>query len=206
MLSLLTTDQPVGNPKAWLVAAVCNASRQYWRERIRHEARDASHEVETPLSESLMLDDLYVERLERTILIRRVLGKLLPADREILRMHYFEGETAAEIAMTLGTSAGYAEKLIHRALRQARRTFECLRSEAAYAPTNRVLEVLRTHGISAAQFQGESRLLGPQMDVIVNGGEIGSGAKVRIVATIRRMTGEPIQMADLFTPSASRQA
>lgn len=115
-MSYLTAGCRIDNPKAWLVGAVCNASRRYWRERARREH-----------TEGTSIDDLAtppevvdIDRLEREILVRRLLEELQPRQREVLRLHYFDGFTATEIADKLDTTVRYAQKLIWKALSKAR--------------------------------------------------------------------------------------
>jgi RNA polymerase sigma factor (sigma-70 family) len=118
-LALLETLALVENPRAWLVAAVCNGSRHYWRTRSRLDEFDAAKE------EDLFPDAavLNVERLEGEILVRDILRRLCERERTVLRLHYFEHRTAAELAEHLGTTTGYAEKLIVKALKRARELF-----------------------------------------------------------------------------------
>lgn len=119
VLAYLTADTDIRNPKAWLVATVCNGSRAYWRRRVR-----AEHVEGTPLLEAdHLLDEAAAARIERTVLVQAVLAALRPDDRELLRLHYFEQLTAGEIAPLLGTTARYVVKRISIALRRAREAF-----------------------------------------------------------------------------------
>jgi RNA polymerase sigma factor (sigma-70 family) len=123
LCSYLTTSGPIENPRAWLVGAVCNASRHYWRDRIRRNKIEGTR-IDDFLDVSHEMD---IERLERAIFIRELLDGLRPGAREVLRLHYFEGRTATEVATALGTSVRYAEKRIFKALQEARRKYERLR-------------------------------------------------------------------------------
>lgn len=113
-MSYLTTEGPIHDTKRWLIGSVCNASRNYWRTTARRQKIEQS--VGDALTEQQRPDD----HLDRVILLRTMLERLTPRKRDVLRLHYYEGCTAAEIARTLGTSTGYAERLISKALRDLR--------------------------------------------------------------------------------------
>lgn len=105
-LTLLRTPAVVRNPRAWLVAAICNSCRDHWRSRPVGESADP---------------EPFLQQVERTILSKQVLSRLPRSSQRVLTMHYIEGLTAAEIAKRLQTSLRYAEQLIHRGLYRARR-------------------------------------------------------------------------------------
>lgn len=105
-LTFLRTPSVLRNPRAWLVAAICNSCRDHWR---GHTMREPA----TP--------EPFTQQLERTILSKQVLSRLPQSSQRVLTMHYIEGLTAAEIAKRLQTSLRYAEQLIHRGLYRARR-------------------------------------------------------------------------------------
>lgn len=114
-MSFLTTGGPIRDAKAWLIGAVCNASRHYWRTHHRRM------QMEEKVSEAfLVTDDVSVERLERVIQLRAMLQHLSPRKCEVLRLHYYEGFTVQEIARMQGTSPGYAQRLVSKALRDLR--------------------------------------------------------------------------------------
>ena len=56
--------------------------------------------------------------------IRVVLGRLAPADQEVLRLKVWEELTAPEIAEVIGTSLAAAEKRIERAYKKLGRTLQ----------------------------------------------------------------------------------
>jgi RNA polymerase sigma factor (sigma-70 family) len=117
-LSFLQTGSRVENTKSWLVAAMCNASRHYWRAQGRTEALpDDLAERSDPGSQSI--GDLMASQLT----MRHVLAYLRPQCRETLRLHYYEGRSAAEVGRELDTTTRYAEKLIHNCLKRAREIY-----------------------------------------------------------------------------------
>lgn len=113
-LAYLSTVNEVRDVRPWLVGATCNASRHYWRVRGRSE----------PLPEDILeqgdpgshgLAETFAMRLT----IRQTLNRLHEKCRETLRLRYFEGCSAAEVAKELDTTNRYAEKLIHNCLKRA---------------------------------------------------------------------------------------
>jgi RNA polymerase sigma factor (sigma-70 family) len=116
IVGLLTTASRVENRRAWLVGATCNASRAYWRNRARF---DAHHERQTAQYASTR-PDIDLPRVELEMTLRDLLLRLPSRDREVLRLHYYEHVTAAGVAQRLGTTVGYAEKLIVQALKRLR--------------------------------------------------------------------------------------
>lgn len=100
----------VRNARAWLVAAICNASRGYWRSKREF---DDVGELDLPV-------DANTDSLFRQLLVRQAVDALRHRCKETLRMHYWEGRTAAELAGSFGTTLKYAEKLIHKCLKHTR--------------------------------------------------------------------------------------
>lgn len=120
-LSLLQTCTRIENVRAWLVAAICNASRHYWRVQGRTEQLPQDFgEQSDPGSNGL------AERFAMQMTMQKVLAYLQPRCRETLRLHYFEGRSAPDVAHELDTTNRYAEKLIHNCLRRAREIYRSI--------------------------------------------------------------------------------
>ena len=117
-LSFLQMGSPIDNVKAWLVAAMCNASRHYWRGQGRSESLPEDY-----LEHSDPNSDALPEKRAMEMNIQQALGYLQPRCRETLRLHYFEGRSAPEIARELDTTNRYAEKLIHNCLKRVREIY-----------------------------------------------------------------------------------
>ena len=116
VIAFLTTKVEIRQPRTWLVAAMCNACRSYWRHRARVERVEG-----IALSEAdHLIDSTWFDRVDMSILVKSVLAVLSPHDRELLYLHYFQRMTASEIAEIRGTSAGYIGKRISVALKRAR--------------------------------------------------------------------------------------
>lgn len=117
-LSFLQTGTKIDNVRAWLVAAMCNASRHYWRAQGRTESLpDNFNEHSDPGSHSLQ------EQFALELTMRQALKYLQPRCRETLRLHYYEGRSAGEVARELETTNRYAEKLIHNCLKRVREIY-----------------------------------------------------------------------------------
>ncbi len=100
---------------------MCNASRYYWRVQGRTEQLPEDFgELSDPDSNALP------ERFAMQMTMQKVLAYLQPRCRETLRLHYFEGRSASDVARELDTTNRYAEKLIHNCLRRAREIYRSI--------------------------------------------------------------------------------
>ena len=120
-LSFLQTGTKIENVRAWLVAAMCNASRHYWRASGRTESlpEDFSDQCD-PGSQGL------AEQYMTKMTVRQALDYLQPRCRETLWLHYFEGRSASDVARELETTNRYAEKLIHNCLKRVREIYKSI--------------------------------------------------------------------------------
>lgn len=117
-LSYLQTGTKIENIRAWLVAAMCNASRHYWRAQGRTESLpDDFNDHCDPDSQGLA--EQYMIRMT----VRQAIDYLQPRCRETLWLHYFEGRSAGDVARELETTNRYAEKLIHNCLKRVREIY-----------------------------------------------------------------------------------
>jgi len=117
-LSFLQTGTKIDNVRAWLVAAMCNASRHYWRAQSRTESLPEDfNEHSDPGSHGL------ADEFAKKLTLRQALDYLQPRCRETLWLHYFEGRSAGDVARELETTNRYAEKLIHNCLKRVREIY-----------------------------------------------------------------------------------
>ena len=117
-LSLMQTGTRIENVRAWLVAAICNASRHNWRTQTRSESLPEDYmEHSDPGSHALP------EKRAMEMTVQQALAYLQPRCRETLRLHYFDGRSAAEVGRELETTTRYAEKLIHNCLKRVREIY-----------------------------------------------------------------------------------
>ena len=117
-LSYLQAGTRIENAKAWLVAAMCNASRHYWRAQGRTEPLPEDFgERSDPASNGVS------DRVAQEMTVRQALTYLQPRCRETLYLHYFEGRSAGDVAREMATTNRYAEKLIHNCLKRVREIY-----------------------------------------------------------------------------------
>ena len=120
-LSFLQTQTRIENVRAWLVAAMCNASRHHWRSVGRVEPLPEDYDNQSdPGSHSL------ADRFAMQMTVQKVLGYMHPKCRETLRLHYFDGRSAGDVAKEMETTNRYAEKLIHNCLKRAREIYNSI--------------------------------------------------------------------------------
>jgi RNA polymerase sigma factor (sigma-70 family) len=117
-LSYIQNVTPIENVRAWLVAAMCNASRHYWRVQGKTESLPDDFDGQSdPGSHGLA--DQFAMRMT----LQKALKYLQPRCRETLWLHYFEGRSASDVARELHTTSRYAEKLIHNCLKRVREIY-----------------------------------------------------------------------------------
>ena len=118
-LTYLRKAPSIYDLRAWLVGAICHASRHYWRTNRRPAELEEEVELdrEDPASTNIL------DSLPDQLAARQALECLSPRCQEILRLRYFEGCTVPEIAERLGVKKKYAAKLVAKCLTRAERTF-----------------------------------------------------------------------------------
>ena len=104
--------------RAWLVSAVCNASKAFLRKRARHVALP-EESVEIPDPHLARVGDALPDQLAG----REAFACVTARCQIALRLRYLEGYSVPEVAVELNTSQKYAQKLISRCLQQARRRY-----------------------------------------------------------------------------------
>lgn len=120
--SYLTRRHAVRDARKWLVGAVCHASRAYWRSASKMlPMPDDVTEYVDPASGGLET------RIVDRVTMSRALSQIGPKCREMLRMFYAEGYSAAEIAERLDTSTGYVEQLLHGCRKRVRAAYDRLK-------------------------------------------------------------------------------
>jgi RNA polymerase sigma factor (sigma-70 family) len=109
------------DPKAFLVGAINNASRHYWRKRQHEAPLLPEHEMTVSGDEA--------ERLERWTLrisLGATLARLGGKCSETLRRYYLRDESAETIAEQLDTSAAYVWQLLSSCRKRARQIYHAL--------------------------------------------------------------------------------
>lgn len=124
-LSYLRHADEVRDLRHWLIGAICNASRYYWRKRGRHIEQldtEAAAERADPRSRDVLTD------LPNSIAIAEVLDAMPPRWAHILRLRYFEGYSIKEIAEQENVTSKYMQKLVAKCLQRAQEIFNGLRA------------------------------------------------------------------------------
>lgn len=104
--------------KGWLLGAICNASRYYWRTHSRDIAVEEDFDRIDPASANIL------ESLPNQLAAREALACLTPRCQEVLRMRYFDGCSIQEIAEHFGLATKYTQKLVTKCLRRAERLYK----------------------------------------------------------------------------------
>jgi RNA polymerase sigma-70 factor (ECF subfamily) len=119
-LSYLKHKDDIRDLHHWLVGAICNASRYYWRKHGRNIEQldtEVAAERADPRSQSVLTD------LPNRIAINEVLEAMPPRWAHVLRLRYLEGYSIKEIAEHLGVTSKYTQKLVAKCLRRAEEIF-----------------------------------------------------------------------------------
>lgn len=113
----LTRPEAVRDAEKYLVGGVCNAARDYWRERNREVSLEAAEHVSAH-------DEL--AGLPERLLLAATLARLREKCRTLLCRYYFEGENTETIACEINTSPGNVLYLLHQCRQRARRIVEAM--------------------------------------------------------------------------------
>jgi RNA polymerase sigma-70 factor (ECF subfamily) len=115
LMTYLRKQHQIIDLHQYLVGAICNASRYFWRRAANTYNGHEEYELDRPDPSSERILDSLPDQLAA----REALECLPPRYREILQMRYFEGCTVSEVAKRLGVKPRYAQKLIGKCLRRA---------------------------------------------------------------------------------------
>lgn len=121
-VTFLSARSEIRSVRQWLVGAICNASRGYWRHSGRTEPYSPDPAGETPGPR----ERENAERYATSITIRETLARLQEKCRETLHLRYYEGLSADELARRYETSNKYAAKLVQKCLKRARDIYASL--------------------------------------------------------------------------------
>ena len=118
-LTYLRKASEIHDLRAWLVGAICHASRHYWRMNRRPTATEEEVAADRPDPASTHILDSLPDQLAA----RQALECLSPRCQEILKLRYFDGCSIIEVAEHLGVKPKYAQKLITKCLRRAEKQY-----------------------------------------------------------------------------------
>jgi RNA polymerase sigma factor (sigma-70 family) len=105
--------------RAYLIAAICNASRNYWRSKRVRERFFVDSDPEEAKDYEAPGEDFF-EGLALHLVIGATLARLGTRCREALRRYYLDEEDTSTIAAALNTSAANVNYLMHVCRKQAR--------------------------------------------------------------------------------------
>jgi RNA polymerase sigma factor (sigma-70 family) len=109
--------------RAYLVGAICNASRNYWRSR-RSEDRVFATEYKVE-ADTAVVDDPF-DGLASKFVIASVLAKLGTRCQEVLRRYYLDEEATPQIAAAIETTCGNVNYLMHVCRKRARDAYQAI--------------------------------------------------------------------------------
>jgi RNA polymerase sigma-70 factor, ECF subfamily len=98
------------SPRPWLVTVARRIVIDEHRGSRSRPAEALGHDLD------LVAEEDHADRVLQVVMLRKVLGGLRPAHREILVETYIEGRTVAEAAQRLGLPLGTAKSRIYYAL------------------------------------------------------------------------------------------
>jgi RNA polymerase sigma factor (sigma-70 family) len=103
--------------RGYLIGGICNASRQYWRERRNMDALFTSFDEERAGAPE------FVDRVVLQVALGATLSRLGVRCRETLRRYYLEEQSTADIAKEMETSTGNVLKILHDCRKTAREVY-----------------------------------------------------------------------------------
>ena len=109
-VAFIKAGKKVYDERAWLVGAMCNHCRLYWRAH----GRDAGA---LPLEEEGACD---AEDVAKRVDVSTMLRRLPRRCREVLHLRFFEEYSSEEIANHFATTIQYARKMVYRCVCAAR--------------------------------------------------------------------------------------
>lgn len=126
LLSYLRRADEIRDLHHWLIGAICNASRYYWRQRGRNIEQldtDVAAQRPDPRSRNVLTD------LPNSIALEEVLDRMPPRWARILRLRYLEGYAIKELADLEGVTSKYMQKLVAKCIQRAQEIFNGLRDK-----------------------------------------------------------------------------
>jgi RNA polymerase sigma factor (sigma-70 family) len=119
---LVSTRVVRGDLRSYLVGAICNASRNYWRSR-RSEGRVFADDEAS--SADVLSEDIF-NGLARSLIVASTLARLGERCREALRRYYLDGEDTGTVAAAMNTSPSNVNYMMHVCRKRAREVYETM--------------------------------------------------------------------------------
>jgi RNA polymerase sigma factor (sigma-70 family) len=112
------------NVRSYLIAAVCNASRNYWRAKQTRERYFPSDPNAMTAEVPVNVADDVLEGLSVRMMVGATLARLGTKCREVLCRYYLQEESTASIADALDTTASNVNYLMHVCRKKARLIYD----------------------------------------------------------------------------------
>jgi RNA polymerase sigma factor, sigma-70 family len=112
--SFLTSASRVRDLRPYLVGGICNACRNYWRRRERHDS------LFVEIDENAACDEDVQQTLSRTLTLNAALSRIGDRCRDVLQRYYLESESTTAIAEAIGTTPGNVLYILHTCRKRAR--------------------------------------------------------------------------------------
>jgi len=112
-----------GELRPYFVGAICNASRNYWRKRLREQSLFSGIDESYGCAE--LGDDVFAD-LGDQLDAARILATLGERCREALLRCYRDRQETSDIAAALGTSCGNVYYILHACRKRARALYDDL--------------------------------------------------------------------------------
>lgn len=119
VLAYMRARARIGDERAWLVGAACNASRVYWRKRPAGGVPSVDL-----LLEAVCDPDDVARRLDVSAALRRIPQRC----RRVLHLRFYEDYSSEQLAAYFDTTIDYARKMVYRCVGAARALLADLRS------------------------------------------------------------------------------
>lgn len=113
-----------GSILPWLYRIAANESANVYRRRARGAESPLPDELPQPVRDELEEAEMTSSGRELARALARALAQLAPREREIVALHYFQGETYALIAQSTGVKESAVRVRAMRALRKLEQTLE----------------------------------------------------------------------------------
>jgi len=114
VISTLRSWERLAEPEGWMIRTLVNQCLMYWRRRRRHPEAQIDAETAAGFNPQIPSpEDRWVERRD----IERQLAKLPTKCQRLLRLRFFDGFSAAEVAQLLGREVSSIYSLTHRCMK-----------------------------------------------------------------------------------------
>jgi len=112
--------------RAYLISAICNASRNYWRRKRCEERIFSPDDLSDSGSEIAALGIDTFREVADTLAVASILARLETRCRDVLKRYYLEEEDTSSIAEAIRTTCTNVNYLMHVCRKRARAAYESI--------------------------------------------------------------------------------